>query len=303
MKEFIAGALIGMLAVATAQLDTMSVLDQLESLIEDSETRNSKPRETLAMFLFSVNPVAVVRQRAARHRFSPVVAQSIGGFSAGGDLATPSDWDMNAISPDGRLVKRIEGQTRKTWNFNDVSQDRVSVAVSSDGRPAHSDIDLWIGPDWTPFKMNAYSEDGKLRPIQTLIGTRNKPVNIDIVNTGPSEFPLTAAADYAKGAMTEVAQRPKGEICQGSSIRSYAIDASTQQVEVCLRTDGKQLNAKIELLNSPNNPKQTYEVFTNNGELSSLCVNFNTPDASTTLRVHNLASVEFPCYISINEIS
>jgi hypothetical protein len=299
------GLLIGLLAVVDGHsgFDTRSAL---ETLVADSES-NSKPVETLAMFLWAINPASGNlhnRGSGVRHRSSPVVAQSIGGFDTGAALSTSSsDWDMNAISPDGSLVKRIEGQTRKTWNFNDVSQDRVSVAVGSEGRPVHSDLDLWIGPDWTPFKLNAYSEDGKLRPIQTLIGTRNKPVNIDIVNTGPSEFPLTAAASYAKGTMVQVAQRPKGEICQGSSIRSYAVDPSTKQLEVCLRTDGKQLNAKIELLNSPNNPKQTYEVFTNNGELNSLCVCFKTPDESTTVRVHNLASVEFPCYINLNEVS
>jgi hypothetical protein len=219
-------------------------------------------------------------------------------------LAVPSsDWDLNAISAQGGPVQRIEGQTRKTWSFPDISQDRVSVAVGTEGRPLHADIDLWIGPDWTPFKLNVYSEDGKLRPIQTLIGTRNKPANIDIVNTGPSEMAVTAAATYAQDAIAKVAQRPRGEICQGSAIRSYSIDPNTKQLEVCLKTDGKQLNAKLELLNSPNNPKQTLEVFTNNGDLNSVCVCFNTPDASTTLRVHNLASVEFPCYVNLNEIS
>ena len=68
-----------------------------------------------------------------------------------------------------------------------------------------------------------------------------------------------------------------------------------------LNTDGKQLNARVELLNAPNNPKQTFEVFTNNGELNSLCVAFNVPDASSTLRVINLSSVEFPCYIHLLE--
>ena len=34
------------------------------------------------------------------------------------------------------------------------------------------------------------------------------------------------------------------------------------------KADGKQLNARVELLNAPNNPKQTFEVFTNNGELN-----------------------------------
>jgi hypothetical protein len=62
------------------------------------------------------------------------------------------------------------------------------------------------------------------------------------------------------------------------------------------------LNARIELLNAPNNPKQTFEVFTNNGELNSLCVCFNTPDVGTTVRIVNLAPVEFPCYIHLKEI-
>ena len=68
-----------------------------------------------------------------------------------------------------------------------------------------------------------------------------------------------------------------------------------------LNTDGKQLNARVELLNAPNNPKQTFEVFTNNGELNSLCVCFNTPDAGNTVRIVNLAPVEFPCYIHLKE--
>jgi hypothetical protein len=55
-------------------------------------------------------------------------------------------------------------------------------------------------------------------------------------------------------------------------------------------------------LNAPNNPKQTYEIFTNNGELNCLCVCFNIVDAGNTVRVVNLAPVEFPCYIHFNEM-
>merc|ERR1719215_2356661 len=77
-------------------------------------------------------------------RSSPVVAQaqwfegSSGGLG-GAPLDMPgSAWDINAISQGGRLVKRIEGRTRKTWNFDDISKDRVSVAVGSEGRPVHA---------------------------------------------------------------------------------------------------------------------------------------------------------------------
>merc|ERR1719326_1276260 len=112
-------------------------------------------------------------------------------------------------------------------------------------------------------------EDGKLRPIQTLVGTRNK-----------------AASNYADGAMAtlpaEVPATTTGERCDGGALRFFEIDPATEKLEVVLNTDGKQLNARIEILEAPNNPKQTFEVFTNNGQLNSLCVCFNTPDAGNT---------------------
>ena len=40
---------------------------------------------------------------------------------------TPRAWEMQDISPDGTLVQRIEGQTRKTWKFNNIDKDRVQV--------------------------------------------------------------------------------------------------------------------------------------------------------------------------------
>ena len=218
-----------------------------------------------------------------------------------------SGWAMNTITPDGSLAQRVEGKTRKTWKFNNLAKDRVQVAVTSEGRPVHTDINLWLGPDWTPFSLKAYSEDGKARPIQTLIGTRNKAAMIEVLNVGEHEFPIKAASNYAEGAMETLPQSipsaTAGERVDGGALRSFPLDASAEQLEVVLNTDGKQLNARIELLNAPNNPKQTFEVFTNNGELNSLCVCFNIPDAGNTVRIVNLAPVEFPCYIHLNEIS
>jgi hypothetical protein len=216
-----------------------------------------------------------------------------------------TDWGIKEISPDGKLVQRIEGTTRKTWKFNDLSKDRVQLALTSEGRPMNAEVQLWLGPDWTPFTLKAYSEDGKLRPIQTLVGTRNKSAMIEVRNVGADTFPFSAASNYAKGAMvalpTELPASIEGERVDGGALRSYPIDPNSEQVEVVLNTDGKQLNARVEMLNAPNNPKQTFEVFTNNGELNSLCVCFNCPDHGNTIRIVNLAPVEFPCYIHLNE--
>jgi hypothetical protein len=209
--------------------------------------------------------------------------------------ATATEWDLANI---GRSV-RIEGQSREHWEFPDPNQEIVQVAVDSNGRPVESLIELWIGPDWTPMKVKAYTEDGLMRPIQTLIGTRNKAAAIDVNNTGPGDFPLNAAASYAKPGLA--AQRAdlltanQGRYIEGGAVHSVNFDASVDQVQVLLYTDTRQLNAQVELLNGPNNFKQKFEVFTNNGLLNSLYVVFNTPGSGNVVRVTNLAPLEFPC--------
>lgn len=226
-------------------------------------------------------------------------------FGVAGQDLKARGWTMNDITPDGKLSQRVEGKTRKTWKFNDVTKDRVQVALSSTGRPVNADVQLWLGPDWTPMKLKTYSEDGSLRPVQTLIGTRNKQAMIEVKNVGEYEFPISAASNYAQGAMAQVPQEiittTEGVRVDGGALRSFPVDPSTKQLEVVLNTDGRQLNARIEILNAPNNPKQTYEIFTNNGELNCLCVCFNIVDAGNTVRVVNLAPVEFPLNIHVNE--
>ena len=309
--------------------------------------------------LYSVGLVSLAFQGGAA--FSAVGASKLGpsavvGRSRVAPVVMESKWDMKEITPDGKLVQRVEGNTRKTWSFNNLAKDRVQVALTSEGRPVNADIQLWLGPDWTPFSLKAYSEDGKLRPIQTLVGTRNKAAMIEVRNVGEYEFPFNAASNYAKGAMALLPQaRPNPAFLlpsqsrrllsqapeplfqftpptplarsvhaphlpsptrlpqeipatstpvrvDGGALRSFPLDPECEQLEVVLNTDGKQLNARVELLNAPNNPKQTFEVFTNNGELNSLCVCFNTIDPGNTVRIVNLAPVEFPCYIHLNEL-
>ncbi|KAL3760386.1 hypothetical protein ACHAWU_006178 [Discostella pseudostelligera] len=218
---------------------------------------------------------------------------SVASTSALSAMAT--EWDLANI---GRSV-RIEGSSREHWEFPDPNQEIVQVGIDSNGRPVESLIELWIGPDWTPMKVKAYTEDGMMRPVQSLIGTRNKAAAIDINNTGPGDFPLNAAAAYASPSM--VAQRAdlltanQGRYIEGGAVHSVNFDASVNQVQVLLYTDTRQLNAQVELLNGPNNFKQKYEVFTNNGLLNSLYVIFNTPGAGNVVRVTNLAPLEFPC--------
>lgn len=216
------------------------------------------------------------------------------GKSAGVTSKT-SEWEISQISPN----VQIQGQTRHTWNMADASKEIVQVALHSNGRPIQADLQVWIGPNWTPVTINAKSEDGSEYPIQTLIGTRNKAANLEVMNTGPYTIPIKAAVSYAidplASARDNLANEVQGQYMEGGSIHNLAFAPNINQLQILLKTEGKQLNARIELLNGPSNVKASLEVFTNNGALNSLFVVFDTPGAGNAIVVKNLAPLEYPC--------
>lgn len=114
-------------------------------------------------------------------------------------------------------------------------------------------------------------------------------------------MPMKAAVSYAidplASARERVAVETEGKYMEGGSVHHRSFSAEIDQIQVLLKTEGKQLNAKVELLNGPNNVKQELEVFTNNGELNSLFVVFDTPGDGNAIRVKNLAPMEYPCEV------
>ena len=136
--------------------------------------------------LFAGTAAAFAPQEAGR----PATNLNIGtpGASWGATLG-PSPQASNVGDQ-----QRILGQTRRTWQFPDINQELVEVDMTSDGRPMYADIQLWIGPDWTPMTMKTYSYDGYKRPLKCIIGTRNKQATIEVKNTGSYELPITCTA-------------------------------------------------------------------------------------------------------------
>jgi hypothetical protein len=169
----------------------------------------------------------------------------------------------------------------------------------TEGRPLDADVELWQGPDNIPLKMRVYSEDGFYRPVRAIIETPKAPNTIAVRNVGQMEFPLGAnivandvdepAHDFEETAM----------IVQGKALRTYHFDADVESVEVILKTDGKPLNARIELLQGPNNNKQVMEVYSEDGIHRPFFTIFETVGSGSVVRLVNTGPLEFPMYASV----
>lgn len=217
-----------------------------------------------------------------------------------------TNWNIGSIAanPGGTRV-RCEGESRRTFDFNDLTRETIQCSISTEGRPLEAAIQVWIGPDWTPYKINCYSDDGFRFPVQTLIGTRSKTAQLELRNTQGMAMPFVAACSYAPESLEKIRSeipetQPEKEVrVQGGAISSQPLP-ECDQVRVFLKTDTRMLNARVELLNGPNNVKQAFEMFTNNGVLNSFYAVLETPPGGTyTIRISNMASVEFPAYAYI----
>ncbi len=235
---------------------------------------------------------------ASASAFNPATSTSPGVTSK------TAGWEMEKVSPN----VRIEGKTRHAFTFMDASKDVAQVAMMSpNDRPITAEINLWDGPDYTPFSARCHSENGKEYPIQVLVGTKSKAVSVEVKNIGSYTYPINAACSYAIDplAMAPVDMTAEvGTYVEGGAVKMMPFTADIEQLQVLLKTDGKQLKAKIELLNGPNNVKQEFEVYASNGDACSLFVCFQTPGQGNSIRIRNLSTLEYPLdfYVRASEL-
>jgi len=216
----------------------------------------------------------------------------VGTSVAGGVVPTGKP-----VSTDSSIL--VQGGSLRTWSYRSPSVEQVQVVLSTEGRPLDADIELWHGPDNTPCKMRVYVENGQLRPFSAVVETPRGPNTVAIRNIGQIEFPIAAnvvadnvdapSADALSSSMT----------IQGGALRTYPFDPSVDSVQCLLRTDGRPLNARIELLQGPNNNKQVIELYTEDGcDRPFFCL-LETPGSGNVVRIVNTAPVEFPMTASV----
>eukprot|EP00545_Synedropsis_sp_CCMP1620_P011321 CAMPEP_0119031208 /NCGR_PEP_ID=MMETSP1176-20130426/41426_1 /TAXON_ID=265551 /ORGANISM="Synedropsis recta cf, Strain CCMP1620" /LENGTH=683 /DNA_ID=CAMNT_0006987599 /DNA_START=40 /DNA_END=2092 /DNA_ORIENTATION=+ len=203
------------------------------------------------------------------------------------DVVAKNIWDTST-------PVTVQGGSLRTWSFPSV--ERVQVLLKTEGRPLQANIDLWQGPDNTPQKMAIYIEDGDLRPFSAVIETPRGNNAVAVRNTGAIEFPLAACveADVKDGSTglvdvtKRLSQATVPHTIQGGAIKTYSYAHTVASVQLLLRSDGRPLNARIELMQGPNNNKQVIEVYTEDGNERPFFVVIETPG------IRNTGAIEFP---------
>lgn len=200
----------------------------------------------------------------------------------------------------------VQGGSLKTWALRSTAIECVQVVLKTEGRPLDADIDLWHGPDNTPNKMRVYVEDGSKRPFNAVLATPRGPNTVAVRNIGQLEFPLDAFVvpnpqDNAWSAVEKGLGGPK--TIQGGALKTFPFESNVDSVQILLKTDGRPLNARIELLQGPNNIKQVMEMYIEDGMDRPFYAIIETPGSGNVVRIVNSSPVEFPMTASISPFS
>jgi hypothetical protein len=237
----------------------------------------------------------------------PVPSNSRGAPLGGpiGSRSLSNRGDFSSRRPTREVLAEIspvtvQGGSLRTCSFAETV-DRVTVFLKTEGRPLNANVELWQGPDNSPQKMSVYLEDGSLRPFRATIESPGSSNAVAIRNTGQMEFPLTAGLEVDMSGPGK--ENSPGAIqlgdsdyrtVQGGAVYTTPFPPSVQSVQVMLKSDGRPLNARVELLQGPNNNKQVMEIYSEDGYERPFYVIIDTPGSGNVVRIVNTATIEFP---------
>jgi len=211
----------------------------------------------------------------------------------------------------------IQGASLKTWDFNSERLEAVQVLLKTEGRPLKADIELWQGEN-APQKISVYSENGDTRPLSAFIATPYcGHTAIAVKNSGEGEFPMKACVEadmyqngnhlsggapgygnqLAKFTLQQLWDKARPKTVQGDGA-TYVVplEANIQRVQILITSEKNPINARIEILEGPNNVKQVMEIATEDGKARPFFCVLDLPDPILTnvMRVVNTGPFEFP---------
>merc|ERR1719231_141409 len=84
-------------------------------------------------------------------------------------------------------------------------------------------------------------------------------------------------------------------LVQGGSLKTWSYRSpAVEQVQVVLCTEGRPLDADIELWHGPDNTPVKMRVYVENGQIRPFSAVIETPRGPNTIAIRNIGQIEFP---------
>lgn len=214
------------------------------------------------------------------------------------DSATPKE--INDIWNSLSCIE-VQAESLRTCSF-DKAFERVQVFLKTEeGQSINTMIELWQGLDNSPQRIGVHLDNGSKTPFRSVIEVPGGFNSIAISNRH-LKFPVTAGIEASKGSelnspispVKSLMSMSKSTVVQGGSDYDTSFGASVASVQIALLTDGRPLNARIELVQSHNKYKQSMEVYCEDGEERPFYIVIETPTPGSVVRIVNTATEEFP---------
>jgi hypothetical protein len=149
----------------------------------------------------------------------------------------------------------------------------------------------------------------KPQKIQTSLGASspylgNLGLGATAAGADTAPPPLGMAPPGPMGAVLERPPPPmKPSEIQGESLKTWSFPSQrTERVRVTMGTEGRPLNAEVDLWQGPDNAPQKLRVYIEDGESREFSCVVETPRAPNTVCVKNTAHMEFPLYATVEPL-
>jgi len=141
-------------------------------------------------------------------------------------------------------------------------------------------------------------EDGSESIVHSIIELpKGQPATVAVYNREGQEFPMDVSVVDMGNVGTAVAAfqglTPQ-YIEGGKAVKSFTFGHDVECVEVLLQSNMRNMKARIEILQGPNDDDELIEVETDNANMHPFYTVIQTPGGANTLRIVNENLVEFP---------
>lgn len=194
----------------------------------------------------------------------------------------------------------IRGGTSDVWSYSDRRVQAAQIVLSSEGGPLDAETEVYQGTNSAPLRLRTYSQNGEMCPFSAVIQSPYEQISqVEVSNVGPIVDPIDAAVVTDSVDMPKHVDYTAETYLQGGAMCTFKCEPSVESVQVLLNTNGRPLNAKIEVLQGPNDYRQIIELTAHDGLNQPLYCFLDTPGAGHVVRVVNNGPMYDPITASV----